>query len=329
MTRIAIIGAGLAGLACADMLRQRGSNLSDLAIFEKSRGIGGRMATRYIGDYEFDHGAQYFTTGTDRFANRMESFLEAGTVARWPVEIATIGGASARKTDRYVSAPRMNTLCKALADPFEVKLQTRILSVNRENNAWYLADEENIAYGPFDYVVSAMPAPQMLDVLPGAFANVGAALAVVRMAACYALMLGFSRDMPLPWQAVRVGGSPVGWIATNSNKPGRETATSVLVQSSNDWAEDHLEDDPDKVQAILLQTASEISATDLSAAEHIALHRWRYAATPQPLGVPFLLDETAGLAACGDWCLGSRVAAAFESGAALGDAIAAEIQKQR
>jgi len=321
MPRIAIIGAGIAGLACADTLCQSGCTPSDLVIFDKSRGLGGRMATRYAGDFEFDHGAQYFTAGSERFETWLERSSGDGVVANWAVDIETLGGARARDTVRYVAAPRMNALCKEIAKPFEVKLGTRITGLIR-TNGWEVEDDAGELHGPFDYVVSAIPQPQMRTLMPDTFGN-HTMLANVRMAGCFSLMLGFEVALDMPWTAARIDQSPVGWVAVNSDKPGRETGYSILVQSSNVWAETNLEAPLEEVEATLLQTASDLCGVDLSMAAHKALHRWRYAATPQPLGLPFLLDDEQGLAACGDWCLGSRVEAAFESGAALGDAIGA------
>ena len=287
------------------------------------------MATRYAGAYEFDHGAQYFTSNSDRFGAFLAERSGEGLVAQWPEKIERIGGATARDAVRYVSAPRMNTLCKAMAEPLETVLNTRILGLERAGDGWRLQDEAGNTHGPFDYVVSAMPAPQMMALLPDAFADQRAGLTRVRMAGCFALMLGFEDEIAMPWTAARVDGSPVGWMAVNSSKPGRETGMSVLIQSSNDWAEAHLEDDPETVEAALLEAASELAGINLARADHKALHRWRYAATPEPLGAPFLFDREAGLAACGDWCLGSKVEAAFESGVQLADALLSEIASER
>ena len=64
--KIAVVGAGLSGLVVAEKLQSVGT----VEVFDKSRGAGGRMSTRYAGDYEFDHGAQYFTARSDAFRAR-------------------------------------------------------------------------------------------------------------------------------------------------------------------------------------------------------------------------------------------------------------------
>ena len=80
MTRVAVIGAGLSGLVVARRLK----GVADIVLFEKSRGAGGRIATRYAGDFEFDHGAQFFTARTESFRKFLEPFIVDGTVADWP-----------------------------------------------------------------------------------------------------------------------------------------------------------------------------------------------------------------------------------------------------
>ena len=78
--RVAIIGAGMAGLAAARLLREAGASCT---IFDKSRGLGGRMATRRTGDFSFDHGAQYFTARGPRFRALVDDWSAAGHAAGW------------------------------------------------------------------------------------------------------------------------------------------------------------------------------------------------------------------------------------------------------
>jgi len=278
------------------------------------------MATRYAGDYEFDHGAQFFTAKSDAFQTALAPFQDTGTVQPWPAQINLIDGAHETSAQKYVAAPRMNTLCKQMAEGLNLHLQVQITKLERADGQWHLHDSEEATHGPFDWVISAAPAPQTQALFPLEFSG-HTALATASMAGCFALMLGFKTPLTLPWPAARIAKAPVGWIALNSKKPGRQTGTSLLIQSSNDWAEAHLEDDRSEVQAILLEAASKHTGQDLTQADHTALHRWRYAATPVPAGKDFLFDEAQKLAACGDWCLGSKVEAAFTSGHRLGQAL--------
>lgn len=313
---IAIIGAGLAGLTLADRL----SASHKVTVFEKARGPGGRMSTRRAAPYAFDHGAQYFTAETDPFQAFLEPFLQAGTVASWPDDIRLVHGAKVSEKPKFTAAPGMNGICKSLAADLDVRAGCRIEALDRGAEGWHVKDAGGSTQGPFDWVISTAPAPQTEALLPETFDGIER-LAAVTMQGCFALMLGFDAPLDLGWSALKSGEPPIGWIAVNSAKPGRPNALSLLVQSSNAWAEQHLEDDPDSVRATMIEAASKLVEADLAAAPHKALHRWRYAATAAPLGDPFLIDRKLQIAACGDWCLGSKVEAAYLSAVALAKAI--------
>nr|WP_070960912.1 NAD(P)-binding protein [Hyphomonas sp. Mor2] len=313
--RIAIIGAGLAGLTLA-----RGLSAShSVTVFEKARGPGGRMSTRRATPYAFDHGAQYFTAESDPFLDLLSSLKSRGIIAEWPDRIDLRAGARVSDKPKLVASPGMNGLCKTVAEGLNVRPGVKIETLRRDGGGWSLVDAEGALTGPFDWVVSTAPAPQTDALLPASFAG-KAKLSRVKMLGCFALMLGFETPLDLPWQALKSGAPPIGWMAVNSAKPDRVEAFSLLIQSSNDWADAHLEDDPETVKSVLLHAASDLTGIDLTVATHQVLHRWRYAATETPLGAPYLIDQDLNLAACGDWCLGSKVEAAFLSAEALAKA---------
>ena len=56
---------------------------------------------------------------------------------------------------------------------------------------------------------------------------------------------------------------------------------------------------------------------------YLSGHRWRYAFVEKSLGVACLSGGNHRIAACGDWCLGARVEAAFLSGRAAAEAVLA------
>lgn len=322
MLRIAIIGAGLAGTTLASSLADK----ADVKVFEKSRGIGGRMATRYAGIFEFDHGAQYFTARTPAFQDALQPLLTGGQVAEWPGKIVTLtAGKTASETEKtdpiYVAKPRMNVLPKAMASDLDVVTKCQINELVRDQDGiWTLSDNEGNVHGPFDWVVSTAPHVQTAALFPEAvsFADV---LARTKMSGCFSVLLGFDDRPPVDWSGAKVEGSPLGWIGINSDKPGRETSPSIVIQTTNDWAEANLERDPDEVSGLLTDELRTLTGIDVSTSKHMSLHRWRYAHTPNAAGEACLLDPSMNLAACGDWCLGGRVECAFTSARALAEAL--------
>ncbi|MEL7539466.1 MAG: NAD(P)-binding protein [Pseudomonadota bacterium] len=310
--KIAIIGAGLAGLTIANRL----ADAHDIVVLEKARGPGGRMSTRRADPFAFDHGAQYFTAETEPFQAFLAELEDKGLVSPWPQIIELTGGARVSDKSKYVAQPSMNAICKFLAKGLDVRTQSHATGFVGNADGWYVEIKSGPPLGPFDWIISTAPAEQTAALMPANFTG-QAVLPNVRMSGCFALMLGFDTALDLSWQGLKSGAAPIGWLAVNSQKPGRPDAYSLLIQSDNAWADANLEAPLSVVQEALLRAASELTTVDLSTAEHQVLHRWRYASTPVPAGVPFLIDPAQRLAACGDWCLGSKVEAAFSSASAL------------
>jgi predicted NAD/FAD-dependent oxidoreductase len=207
----------------------------------------------------------------------------------------------------------MNEPAKRLATGLDVRLQTLVNGITRWAGRWRLHGDDGSDLGEFDWVLSAIPAQQAAALLPANFSHIRA-VREVRLAGCYALLVGFAEPLTLDWQAARVHDADVSWIAVNSSKPGRDlTRFSLVAQSSNSWAEAHLDDDPASVQRHLLKEIGEITGQNPTGAEHCVLHRWRYANLDRRDGELALVDTETRLAACGDWCREGRVEAAFTS----------------
>ena len=148
--KIAIIGAGLAGLTLASKLSARHT----VTVLEKARGPGGRMSTRRALPYAFDHGAQYFTAQTEAFSAFLAPFLSSDTVVSWPSAIELRGGAKVSDKEKYAAAPGMNAMCKALAAGLDVQAGFKVETLHRGGDGWRLMEAGGAAAGPFDWVVS-------------------------------------------------------------------------------------------------------------------------------------------------------------------------------
>ncbi len=316
MKKIAIIGAGLSGLTLALMLNKK----ADVTVFEKSRGIGGRMATRYSDHYEFDHGAQYFTAKNKAFQSFLKPYIEQDIIMDWKPNLVTFtaDGIKPRASNHpsYIATPRMNSLAKEMAKQLDVIGETHIEHLKRADGNWLLIDKNKKQYGSFDYVITAIPSHQVIALMPDNFAY-REQITNTKMDACFSLMLGFKEKIDLNFDGAFVEESSIGWMSLNSSKALRPTGFSMMIQSHNQWAEAHVEDDKEKVHQALLKEASRLTGHDLAKADHQVLHRWLYASTSKPAGDTFFLDEENTFGCIGDWCIKGRVEAAFESGLAM------------
>lgn len=319
MKSIAIIGAGLAGVTLAQQLR----DCAQLRVFEKSRGFGGRMATRRTGCFEFDHGAQFFTARSQQFQSLIDHCLAQQQVSIWQARV--LGLDPEKKPFKrewfephYVTVPGMNSLAKALANEREVLLNTRVAGIEPGDRGWRLKTADGEDLGQFDWVISTLPAPQAQELLPDCFTH-HTTLKEVEFSPCFSLMLGFDAAPRLNFDAAVIKNSPLGWIAMNSSKHCRSDSFSLVVHSDNEWARLQLDNDLDDVRDKMLETLQGLLGESLPAPVHVEIHRWKYARAETACEQRFLLDESNGFAACGDWCGGNRVEDAYLSGLELGN----------
>jgi predicted NAD/FAD-dependent oxidoreductase len=310
----------MAGMTLARAL----CKIADVSIFEKSKGVGGRMATRRLEDAAFDHGAQYFTIRDDRFRHELEAAHKAGIVQAWNGNIVRLGEdgvltTSASRTPRYVGCPSMNALPKSMSDGLNVLHDVQIATITGEPGQWYLEMRDQ-REGPFDWVIATAPAPQSAALLPSRFEH-HVALSLVKMNACITLMVRLKHGASMPFAAARIDDPVIDWICRNDTKPGRSEAPRLVVNSNPLWAEVNIDRPLDIIRGHMLDALRNYIPIELAECEGGVIHRWRYANVQRPVGKTFLLDRASQLAACGDWCIGGRVEAAFLSGAGLGDAL--------
>ena len=313
--KIAIIGAGLSGLTIASKLK----NFADITIFDKSRGAGGRICTRYAEPYVFDHGAQFFIARSNKFKNFIEPMIEAGVIQSWNakfVEIKKDKIISKRQWNNnnphYVGSPTMSSIGKYLSQDLNIQLNSEV-SINRSKDQWQIVDKEGNDQGVFDWVISTAPVSQSVILLPVDF-KFHESLLSRKMMGCFSLMIGFDDSIDLAWEAALVAGADISWISVNSSKPGRNGNFTLLVHSTNLWAEENINEEKDAVIEYLMNETSKIIGKKVYDANHIDLHRWKYAnIKKQDIGPPFI-DKKNKIAACGDWCIKGRIESAFLSG---------------
>jgi len=322
----AIIGAGISGLACAQQLRAAGI---DVTVFEKSRGLGGRLATRRLDSgAAFDHGAQYFTARDPRFLARANEWIAAGAASLWNGRIVSLDQGTiadfAEPRERYVGVPAMNAIAKALAAGLVVRTNITVQAIARTESGWQLTDNTGQQHGPFELLLSTAPPIQSRALLGSHSAALDQKLSSVVMDPCWTVMLQAKEPLALSFDGAFVRNSPLSWIARNSSKPSRSAeADCWVLQASGAWSREHLEESADAIAATLTAEFWQVLQTSPQALEFVTAHRWRYAAPQEPLPEGCLWDPELALGACGDWCGGSRVEGAYLSGIALAEAVLA------
>ncbi|MHC4946990.1 MAG: NAD(P)/FAD-dependent oxidoreductase [Planctomycetota bacterium] len=316
--RVAVVGAGVAGLAAARALAEQGV---EVVVFDKGRGPGGRTARRRRDGHHFDHGAQHVTARDPRFADLLASAHAAGDVAEWDARLVTIGSGGARRpapsARRVVGVPGMSGLARHLGTGLDVRFGRRATGLRRAKGRWALRFDDGDEVGPFDGVVVAAPAPQSAALLAPVCPRLAGEAAGARMRPCWAVMLAFDGRLPVDFDGALVEtGGPLRWIARDASKPGRPPGETWVLHADHAWSDEHLEAPPDDVADALAAAFFETAAIAPVASRLRMAHRWRYALVERAVGAPCLFDAAARVAACGDWCTGTRVEDAYVSGLA-------------
>jgi len=320
--RAAVIGAGIAGAACARTLAEHGV---EVVVFEKSRGAGGRMSTRRGEAGEFDHGAQYFTARDARFAQRVASWIDDGVAAEWRARFAAVGADGVEMLappPRFVAVPRMNALCARLlaTEGVELRTESAVASIARADGRW--AVSAGAEAGAFDLVLSTAPAAQAAALLREAAADLAACAAREAMRPVWALMWASRDRVGLPFDHAEIKEGPLAWVSRVSSKPGRaqDGVDRWVVLARDAWSRAHLECDAGEIAQRLVQEFARLSASlGVAAPEphHALAHRWRFALPSADALGGAAFDADLGIGLAGDWRRGARVEDAYLSGVAL------------
>ncbi|MEL6547331.1 MAG: hypothetical protein AAFQ82_22090, partial [Myxococcota bacterium] len=250
------------------------------------------------------------------FRRYVLSWLEDEIVARWEGTPAFWENGEVRldegRKERFVGTPSMSAVVAHLGRDLDTRFGQAVESVTGDK-VWDLT-VDNESHGPFDAVLFGAPAPQTKTLAP----HFEPKLSSVTYRPGWTSLISLGQGYEAPeWDSLRVVGSPVAWIARNTEKPGRVGDPAWVVQASSEWSQTHLEDDKEAVAAALLNEVKNLTGLEESHIVDNRAHRWRYGLVDSPLGEPCLWDPETRTGVCGDGCLGPRVEDAFLSGVAL------------
>ncbi|MEG3839612.1 FAD-dependent oxidoreductase [Microcoleus sp. herbarium14] len=335
MFDVAVIGAGMAGLSCARRLRLAGYSV---AVVEKSRGAGGRVATRRVQGTRADHGARYLEPQGEAVQGLIDVLVDRDILKLWTDNVWEFreGELSASSNSCYAAPAGMNAVGKYLARDLEIWFGRRVQAISTtDNQMWHLSLE--VTDGNLDTpqeliakaVVVAIPAPQALMFLnseinlPSDFLD---KLRSVEYDPCITVMAGYpaAKQQDLSslnpqWQAVSFrDDADLAWLGLDSSKRLDSQQPVFVVHSSANFADRHLESvDLPTVGQELLDRASEHLIPWLKEPEWLQVHRWRYAFCRNPLPVSCLpAAGTLPLVCAGDLCGEGQIEGALRSGLA-------------
>lgn len=317
-----IIGAGISGLIAAQELQREGVTAT---VLDEGRSVGGRMATRHLGDATFDHGAQFFTVRGGRFDELVQGWIQETVAEEWSRGFPTPQETPTDGHPRYRGAGDMSSIPRHLAQGLDIRTGERAVRADLHGSRWHLTAESGETYETDALIVTA-PAPRAL-----VFAESGglrlpsedrAALAAIAYDPCVALMVRLQEgESPVPEPGgLQIKTEPLDWISDNRLK-GISAAPGLTIHAGPGWSRRHYEaPDGDLIEA-LLGLAGEALGEDLSPlALETSVARWRHSWVTAPHPEPCLeCDTEAPLIFAGDGFGQPKVEGAALSGLAAAD----------
>lgn len=323
---VLIIGAGLAGLMAAQTLKAHGFSVM---LVDKGTSVGGRLATRRIGDNGLaDHGAQFFTVRTPALESYVEQWIRDGLIYIWGMGWSD-GSLKHPVSDghpRYAVKGGMNNLAKHLAkDLSDIHLSKLITSIQLESDVWTLQDETGEFYKGCALLLTA-PVPQSLDLLKHSAITLAdddlQALEKIQFGACLCGIHEIEGKLVLPEPgAIQNFQNDVYWIADNQQK-GISEDCIVTTHAGTSFSQQNW-DVPEA--NVIAELESALKPYLQSGAKIIQSHlkKWRYSVPLVTHPDEYLLAQNLPpLAFAGDgFGHGGRVEGAFLSGIAAGNAL--------
>ena len=318
---VAVVGAGMAGLSCARRLAESGMQVT---VFDKSRGAGGRMATRRVEDsvagaFGFDHGAQYFTAHAPAFQQAVAGWVADAVVQPWAGRLAASdeqGLTSVASQPRYVGVPRMSAIGRHLLGNLAFCPEHRLMECQYDGQHWHLQFEAQPTIQA-KALVLALPAPQVFDLLE--ISHPFYADAVLQdMLPSWTLMLHCAVPVEVAFDGCFVNSGILSWIARNNSKPERSSSEAWVIHASRAWSQAHVDAPRDWVAEQLLAAFIQVVGQPVQVAQQW-VHRWLYALASEALTVGCWYEPAQQFGIAGDWLNGSRVEGAWLSGQQLAD----------
>lgn len=344
---VAIIGAGLAGLTCARILKQAGYST---VILEKSRGVGGRVATRRVQNTCADHGLRYLSPKGELSQNLINTMnSECDILKIWTDQVYQIKNGYLLPMDEpcYVAPDGMTSIAKFLAKDLEIWLRLRAIDLDITlNKTWQITLEitDNIAEPKqveARYLVVAIPAPQAVEISKSLFIKQQIDPALFdylcsrEFDPCFSVIAAYPStkesdlvNLEPNWKSLLFAPDPfLSWIGLDSSKRPHSQQPLFVLQSSPNFAQHYLENmDVKSIGQELLNYASNRLIPWLNKPEWFQVHRWRYAfprhtQLPPPTNYPNCLPTNTHLPLvyCGDWLGNNLVESALQSGTAAAE----------
>jgi predicted NAD/FAD-dependent oxidoreductase len=307
--KVVVVGSGLSGLMASRLLVESGHSV---VVFDKGRGMGGRLATRRIGEGVFDHGAQFFTVREDDFDHYVQEWIAAGAVREWCRGF----GPDQDGFPRYVGNAGMTSIAKYLALRLknlavDIHQSALVFSVLPEGDGWKTTLDDGTSFLS-DAVLLTCPIAQSFGFAFTAGIEIPEDLRSIDYDRTLGLLAVLDRPPVIPAPgAVQNPDDIFSFVGDNMAK-GISPVPAVTFHANPEWSLAHWDTPHDEAEALL----TELARPYLGDAAILASNykRWRFATPQRTWPDRHWMNDAGNFAIAGDAFSGPRIEGAALSG---------------
>jgi renalase len=251
MLNILIIGTGIAGLTCAQQLSRSGHHPT---LIDKSKGLGGRLATRRLNNTHADHGVCYLKPKSESFGRWIDDLVNDGILRIWTDRIHQLDRNFTLQAPRkiapcYASPQGATAIAKHLAKGLTIIPDRRVTHLEPIDNGWRLTATNGADLDSIEthQIILAIPPAQALELLePIAPIHIIDLLKTVEFAPSITAIATYPAELlssaeTLPWRGIQCDDAELGWIGLDSSKQLQPKKPVIVVQSNAEFADRHFD----------------------------------------------------------------------------------------
>lgn len=309
---VAVIGAGLSGLSCAQALQASGVKVR---VFERGPAVGGRCATQLWQGHLVDTGVQYFTAQSGDFKKELLTRLRQFRPIISPILDQNNQPVASAFGPRFYVLQGNNYFAHVLSSGLEIRYNTEIGPLTFKAPGVKVGDEN------FDAVVSSVPGPQTVRLFGLRTAPAEFEPALIALLEYGGTDVGLAREAYAHVLADASGVLRASYC--ENNKVGRIVGnkTVFILEATTRYSRENSEKPPEKYLPELIKRHEEIWSIPVNRLSASYGMTWKFGRPRQP--APAKLDLPPGAFICGD----SRCESSVESVWVDGQKAAKEVVK--
>jgi renalase len=310
--KVTIVGAGLSGLIAARELIAHGH---DVLVLDKGKGVGGRLATRRIGEAVFDHGAQFFTVRDPRFQSMVDAWITAGVVREWCRGFGT----EQDGFPRYVGVTGMTAIAKHLATDLDIRTSALVFSVLPSDTGGWTTTLDTGECFASDVVLLTAPIPQSFGFAFTGGVEFPEELRTIDYDRTLGLLAVLDGPPAIPAPGALQNPNDIFSFVGDNHAKGISPVHAVTFHANPTWSADHWDTPHESAEALLKDAAlpflggAKITASNFK--------RWRFATPQRNWPERYWSNDACTMVVAGDAFSGPRVEGAALSGLAAATAL--------